>query len=75
MKLEIEQLHENAASNTTPNRHRGLEKSSDEFIEDIGSSLSPEHCQYLLNRHGTLDIDPSPDFNDADPYNWPSWKV
>ncbi|OJJ78810.1 uncharacterized protein ASPGLDRAFT_78014 [Aspergillus glaucus CBS 516.65] len=74
MKPELEQLEKNAASNTIPNRPRGLEKSSDEFIEDIGSSLSPEHRQYLLNRHGTLDIYPIPDFNDADPYNWPSWK-
>ena len=38
-------------------------------------SLSQEHRQYLLNRHGTLDLDPIPGYGDADPYNWPDWKV
>lgn len=38
-------------------------------------NLSEEHKQYLLQRHGTLDLDPIPGFGDADPYNWPSWKV
>ncbi|KAF2477624.1 MFS general substrate transporter [Lindgomyces ingoldianus] len=37
-------------------------------------SLSEEHCQYLLNRHGTLDLDPLPTMGDTDPYNWPNWK-
>lgn len=27
---------------------------------------------YLLQRHGTLDLDP---INDVDPYNWPLWKI
>ncbi|KAK5215083.1 hypothetical protein LTR72_011837 [Exophiala xenobiotica] len=36
--------------------------------------LSPEHREYLLARHGTLDLDPMPDMGDADPYNWPHWK-
>ncbi|KAF2157357.1 MFS general substrate transporter [Myriangium duriaei CBS 260.36] len=33
--------------------------------------LSEEHRQYLLQRHGTLELDPIPDYGDADPYNWP----
>lgn len=37
--------------------------------------LSIEHRQYLLDRHGTIDLDPIPDMGDADPYNWPQWKV
>lgn len=37
--------------------------------------LSEEHRQYLLQRHGTLELDPIPLMTDADPYNWPSWKV
>ncbi|KAI1615380.1 major facilitator superfamily domain-containing protein [Exophiala viscosa] len=36
--------------------------------------LSPEHREYLLARHGTLDLDPVPDMSDADPYNWPHRK-
>lgn len=37
--------------------------------------LSEEHKQYLLHRHGTLNLDPLPGFGDADPFNWPLWKV
>ncbi|KAJ5937039.1 hypothetical protein N7466_003489 [Penicillium verhagenii] len=44
------------------------------YVEDRVSHLSEEHRQYLLARHGTLDLDPIPDMNDADPYNWPRWK-
>jgi hypothetical protein len=42
--------------------------------EDI-ASLSQEHRDYLIKRHGTLDLDPLPGFGNADPYNWPAWKV
>ncbi|KAF2638534.1 MFS general substrate transporter [Massarina eburnea CBS 473.64] len=38
------------------------------------ASLSEEHRQYLLQRHGTLELDPVPLMTDADPYNWPRWK-
>lgn len=64
---------------------------NDEFVEEADSGqqhsasveaaeadaygLSQEHRDYLLNRHGTLDLDPIPDMADADPYNWSSWKV
>lgn len=37
--------------------------------------LSQEHRAYLLERHGTLELDPIPGFGDADPYNWTSHKV
>ena len=39
------------------------------------SGLSQEHQQYLLQRHGTLELDPIPGMGDADPYNWPLWKM
>lgn len=45
------------------------------FEKDAAEALTPEHRQYLLDRHGTLDLDPLPTLGDADPYNWPSWKV
>ncbi|RDW84242.1 hypothetical protein BP6252_01832 [Coleophoma cylindrospora] len=38
------------------------------------TSLSDAHKQYLLFRHQTLELDPIPDSNDADPYNWPFRK-
>jgi hypothetical protein len=45
------------------------------YVEDRVAHLTEEHRQYLLARHGTLDLDPIPDMNDADPYNWPTWRV
>ena len=39
------------------------------------AGLSQEHRDYLLVRHGTLDLDPMPDNGDQDPFNWPRWKV
>ena len=38
------------------------------------SGLSQEHRDYLLKRHGTLELDPIPSGDPADPYNWPFWK-
>lgn len=39
------------------------------------AGLSQEHRDYLLARHGTLELDPIPDMGDQDPFNWPTWKV
>ncbi|PYI01590.1 MFS general substrate transporter [Aspergillus sclerotiicarbonarius CBS 121057] len=36
--------------------------------------LTPEHRQFLFQRHGTLDLEPVPTPSEADPYNWPRWK-
>ncbi|KAK1141067.1 hypothetical protein N8T08_009640 [Aspergillus melleus] len=41
---------------------------------DPTSLLSDSHRAYLLERHGTLDLDPLPSSDPADPYNWPLWK-
>ncbi|EFW98402.1 major facilitator superfamily transporter multidrug resistance [Grosmannia clavigera kw1407] len=32
--------------------------------------LSPEHQAYLMQRHGTTDLDPIPAMDDEDPLNW-----
>ncbi|KAK3295238.1 major facilitator superfamily domain-containing protein [Chaetomium fimeti] len=37
-------------------------------------ALTAEHREYLLQRHGTLDLEPVPDMTDTDPYNWPKSK-
>jgi hypothetical protein len=37
--------------------------------------ISVEHRAYLLQRHGTLDLNPLPSSDPADPLNWPTWKV
>ncbi|KAL4965708.1 putative MFS transporter [Aspergillus stella-maris] len=59
-----------------------LGKEGSEFLEDAeapvpelaASSLSQAHREFLLQRHGTLNLDPLPSASLADPYNWPSWK-
>ena len=30
---------------------------------------------YLFKRHGTLDLNPMPRGDPADPLNWPAWKA
>lgn len=51
------------------------EKGATYIEKDEVVSLSPEHREYLLQRHGTLELDPLPSISPADPYNWPQWKV
>ncbi|KAF7716597.1 MFS-type Multidrug transporter [Penicillium ucsense] len=57
-------------------------KSSADYFEEKGvaigahpsASLSDSHKAYLMQRHGTLDLDPIPSTDPADPYNWALWK-
>ena len=42
---------------------------------DETESLTEEHRQYLIQRHGSFELDPMPDASDADPYNWSASKV
>jgi hypothetical protein len=53
------------------------EKGIDSATLEDGPSddLNPEHREYLLSRHKTLDLVPLPTMDPADPLNWPSWKV
>lgn len=32
------------------------------------------HADYLLQRHGTTDLDPLPSADPLDPLNWPTWR-
>jgi hypothetical protein len=41
----------------------------------VAARLPQAHQDYLLERHGTLDLDPIPGMDPADPYNWSDWKV
>lgn len=45
------------------------------YADLVASRLSKSHRDYLMERHGTLELDPIPSLDPADPYNWPSWKV
>lgn len=44
------------------------------FVNQDVANLTQEHRDYLMQRHGTLDLDPLPSADPADPYNWPQWK-
>lgn len=58
-------------------------KSDSDYVEekdvavkaDPARFLSESHSSYLMQRHGTVDLDPIPSMDPADPYNWPLWKV
>lgn len=45
------------------------------YVETVTAQLSKGHRDYLIERHGTLDLDPIPGMSPTDPYNWPTWKV
>lgn len=76
VQVENEAYHgDSKASSGTPTdverrTIRGTQLETDEIRE-----LSQAHRDYLQQRHGTLDLDPVPAFDPADPYNWPTWKV
>ncbi|XHF98333.1 hypothetical protein AWENTII_001889 [Aspergillus wentii] len=44
------------------------------YVETVAARLSKSHRDYLMERHGTLDLDPIPGLGPADPLNWPEWK-
>lgn len=51
------------------------ESSKDLELSHIeGIRLSLAHERYLLERHGTTDLDPVPSMSPDDPLNWPRWK-
>ncbi|KAL3475581.1 major facilitator superfamily domain-containing protein [Aspergillus californicus] len=51
-----------------------VERTGDIIVPSETNLLSEQHQAYLLQRHGTLNIDPIPSMDPADPYNWPGWK-
>ncbi|KAL4763518.1 putative MFS transporter [Aspergillus foveolatus] len=44
------------------------------YADIVASRISTAHRDFLMERHGTLELDPIPSMDPADPYNWPSWK-
>jgi hypothetical protein len=45
------------------------------YGESVAARLPKAHRDYLMERHGTLELDPIPGMGAADPLNWPEWKV
>ncbi|ODM14492.1 hypothetical protein SI65_10114 [Aspergillus cristatus] len=56
----------------------GVPKGPPDHLEEAEgkalTDLSSEHQAFLIDRHGTVNLDPIPSIDPADPYNWPSWK-
>ncbi|KAK6205238.1 major facilitator superfamily domain-containing protein [Scheffersomyces amazonensis] len=55
-----------------------IEKASHDHVEDLDpvalQELDPEHHEYLMKRHGSIQLDPLPSSDPLDPLNWPDWK-
>ncbi|RLL97711.1 hypothetical protein CFD26_106368 [Aspergillus turcosus] len=55
----------------------GTNKENIQFshVEEASPSmLSQAHQQFLLERHGTINLEPIPSMSPNDPLNWPQWK-
>ncbi|KAL6414493.1 mfs transporter [Ilyonectria robusta] len=53
-----------------------MEKPEERYVENglNDVSISAEHREFLLKHHGTVDLDPLPSMDEADPLNWPKHK-
>lgn len=80
-QLHAGEKHDFALGNLTPQHHNHEilpdTASSDIEIGQRATNISlgevahlpQEHRDYLISRHGTLDLDPIPSADPADPYN------
>jgi hypothetical protein len=73
--FELDQTSESGDTLNVPKHESGPQILSNADTAEAIEGLSQEHRDYLLQVHGTLDLDPIPAMDDADPYNWPMWKV
>ncbi|KAK6460363.1 major facilitator superfamily domain-containing protein [Scheffersomyces coipomensis] len=55
-----------------------IEKASHDHVEEFDpvafSELDQEHHDFLMQRHGSVQLDPLPSSDPLDPLNWPDWK-
>lgn len=45
----------------------------DEIVNEP-QALTAEHHDFLMERHGSVQLDPLPSSDPSDPLNWPNWK-
>lgn len=48
---------------------------SNHLENGLSEELTQQHREYLIARHGRIDLKPLPTMDPADPLNWPAWKV
>lgn len=71
------------ASSPSNSTDKHLEGHKEEQIERLAtydrsfpaSNITDAHRDYLIERHGTYQLDPLPDFTNADPLNWSNSKA
>ncbi|CUM49414.1 uncharacterized protein AC631_05751 [Debaryomyces fabryi] len=61
---------------TEPSLISDIEKLNLEHVESINEPqvLTSEHHDFLMKRHGSIQLVPLPSSDPADPLNWSSWK-
>ena len=57
------------ASHQKESLNYATEKEIGTTLSDSTAFLSEAHKLYLIERHGTVDLDPIPSMDPADPYN------
>lgn len=62
-------------ANGAPKVEEAAKIGSEQLENALGEGLNAEHREYLLKRHGTVDLLPLPSMSPDDPLNWPIWKV
>ena len=78
-KAQVQHVEDNETVNGKQTENYDLELSTGHengrIRQPDHSTLTEEHRQYLVRRHGATDLDPIPDLTDRDPYNWPTRKA
>lgn len=83
-RRELEAIHNSGHTSVTDHEHEKSTVIEKDHAYRAGHNnveagnplgLSQEHVAYLMARHGTIDLNPLPTMDPADPLNWPSWKV
>jgi hypothetical protein len=72
---QTEQIEKNEGSKADIDLVESTGNQAATYGESVAARLPKAHRDYLLERHGTLELDPIPGMGPADPYNWPEWKV
>ena len=73
--IEREATNKEAAGQDLNNHVEATDTRATYIDKSYTPQLTREHHDYLMQRHGTIDLEPLPGHGNADPYNWPAWKV
>jgi hypothetical protein len=63
------------ATNVENKIRLSIDQCEDAPKDTNGDNISAAQRNFLIQLHGTADLDPLPSMDLADPLNWPAWKV